>query len=473
MVLSREQMFDRILASDSSYNGVFFTGVLTTGIYCLPSCKARKPKLENVKFFDSVDAARKAGLRACKKCHPDAFVDGIDPEGTHIESIITEIRQSPGGCMGLLEFASKLGVGQSTLYKLVKKHYHTTPGEFLMRSRVEAAKIQLLKTHRPITEVAFDVGFESLSTFYEHFSRLVGMAPSLYRKLLDNTEFSVELPDNFCPKALLGYFGRDPLSLTERVQDNIIDLGIQLAGGAVRLHLEFGASVVTCQLSGGSAVEAHAVVCRMIGLDQDPAGFHLVADRAYPGWLPHRDIGLRIPMTPTCFDGVIWAILGQQVNLSFAYALRRRLVNLAGTKIDESLWAPPRPEDIAILSTDDLLPLQFSLRKAEYLIGTSKLITQGKLELETFTRRSAVAVEKELMAIRGFGPWSTNYLMMRSLGFADCVPVGDTGLTSGLQKSLKLEERPDAKKTIELMEPFAPFRSLATLHLWQSLHFES
>ena len=95
MRMNQATMYARVLAGDAAYNGRFFTGVLTTGIYCLPSCKARKPKPENVRFFPSCEAARQAGLRACKKCHPDDFARGADPLLETVESLVGEIRASP------------------------------------------------------------------------------------------------------------------------------------------------------------------------------------------------------------------------------------------------------------------------------------------------------------------------------------------------------------------------------------------
>src|SRR5688500_20408941 len=96
MRISESKMYDRFVAGDPAWDGRFFTGVLTTGIYCIPSCKARKPKRENVKFFASCEAARSAGLRACMKCHPDDFARGADPLLETIESLVSEIRSNPG-----------------------------------------------------------------------------------------------------------------------------------------------------------------------------------------------------------------------------------------------------------------------------------------------------------------------------------------------------------------------------------------
>jgi AraC family transcriptional regulator of adaptative response / DNA-3-methyladenine glycosylase II len=110
---------------------------------------------------------------------------------------------------------------------------------------------------------------------------------------------------------------------------------------------------------------------------------------------------------------------------------------------------------------------QYSRQKAEYVIGAARLIADGKLDLAALPHMSATRAERTLLSVRGLGPWSVNYLMMRSLGFGDCVPIGDTGVTSGLHALFKLEVRPDADATRRLMSVFSPHRSLATAHIWQ------
>jgi AraC family transcriptional regulator of adaptative response / DNA-3-methyladenine glycosylase II len=179
---------------------------------------------------------------------------------------------------------------------------------------------------------------------------------------------------------------------------------------------------------------------------------------------------LRISQTPSVFEGLIWSIVGQQINFQFACLLRRRLVERAGTRIGQGLLAPPTPEAVAALEPADLLPLQFSRQKAGYVIATSRLVAEGKLDLNALRTMSVTRAERTLLAVRGLGPWSVNYIMMRALGFPDCVPLGDTGVTSGLLALLELDERPDIDATRRLMSVFSPFRSLATTHLWQFNH---
>jgi AraC family transcriptional regulator of adaptative response / DNA-3-methyladenine glycosylase II len=166
-------------------------------------------------------------------------------------------------------------------------------------------------------------------------------------------------------------------------------------------------------------------------------------------------------------DGLLWSIIGQQINLSFACVLKRRLIENTGTALAGGLFSLPTPAAMARLEPADLRPWQYSRQKAEYLIGAARLVASGKLDLAALATMSATRAERTLLAVRGLGPWSVNYIMMRSLGFADCIPIGDTGVTSGLQTLFKLEVRPDADATRRLMSVFSPHRSLATAHLWQ------
>jgi AraC family transcriptional regulator of adaptative response / DNA-3-methyladenine glycosylase II len=181
---------------------------------------------------------------------------------------------------------------------------------------------------------------------------------------------------------------------------------------------------------------------------------------------------MRIPQIPDSFDALAWVIVGQQITLAFAFTLRERLVRRAGLPAGlagSGLYAPPTAEAVANLEVEDLLGDQFSRRKAEYLIGAARRIAAGELALDRLGAGSAVRMEAELLAVRGLGPWSANYLMMRCFGFEDCLPVGDAGLVRGLEKFFGLPARPDANSTRELMLPFAPYRSWATFHLWQTL----
>jgi AraC family transcriptional regulator, regulatory protein of adaptative response / DNA-3-methyladenine glycosylase II len=464
------QRYARVLASDADCNGRFFTGVLTTGIYCLPSCKARKPKAENVRFFPTCEAARAAGLRACRKCHPDDFARGADPVLESIETLVTEIRNTPAAFRDVRAVIRRSGFGASRLFELIRRHYHTTPADLLVRARCAFAQGRLLNTNARLTTVAFEAGFESLSVFHQHFRRLTGITPADYRMLPLRPIFEIQLPANYPLNYLRRAWSRDADCLTEHLDNNRYTTTLRLDDDTIVLvTCELSPRAVRVTVSGAPAagVEIHARLAAMLGLGQDAAAFARLAKKLGLARLVRHREELRIIQTASVYDGLLWAIIGQQINLPFARLLRNRLIALAGTPAGENLHALPTPATVAALTPAALLPLQFSRQKADYLIATSRLIAEGKLDLRALAAMSATRAERTLLAVRGLGPWSVNYVMMRALGFADCVPYGDTGLTSGLQSLLKRDTRPDLDATRSHMAVFAPYRSLATAHLWQ------
>jgi AraC family transcriptional regulator of adaptative response / DNA-3-methyladenine glycosylase II len=462
-------MYARMLESDPSCNGRFFTGVLTTGIYCLPACKARKPKPGNVQFFPSCEAARAAGLRPCKKCHPDDFARGADPVLEDIETLVAEIRANPAAFADARAIVRRSGFGATRLFELMRQHYHATPSDILQRARLARARKQLLSTSDGLLEISTTAGFESLSVFHEHFRRVHGLTPGAYRDLPDCRSFTLALPDGYPIGYLRRALGRDPHSVSERLVGNEYTSAVRVCEHPTLLRLHLAPDAIRVEFDGEHALDVHALVTGLVGLDQDAMSFSRLARKLGLARLVAGRDELRIAQTHSVFDGLLWSIIGQQINLPFACLLRRRLIERAGTKLSNAggLVTPPTPAMVAALEPRDLLPLQFSRQKADYVIATSRLIAEGHLDLEALRTMSATRAERTLLAIRGLGPWSVNYVMMRSLGFPDCVPLGDTGVTSGLQSLLKLEERPDVAATRRLMSMFAPHRSLATAHLWQ------
>jgi AraC family transcriptional regulator of adaptative response / DNA-3-methyladenine glycosylase II len=473
MRMNHEQMYARFAASDSAWNGRFFTGVLTTGIYCLPSCKARKAKSANVRFFASCDEARKAGLRPCLKCHPDDFARGADPVLESIETLVSEIRGNPGRFRDARAVVRRSGFGTTRCFELFRQHFHATPADLLLRARIARARRSLVGGDLPLADVACESGFESMSVFHEHFKAMNGMTPSAYRDLRSAGAFAIELPPGYPLAYLLRTLGRDPVSATDRLTGSTYETASDLDGvrAVVRVQLGEPSVLVSVIAEGpvgpGQRVAAHRQVSGLLGLEQDAAAFSRLARRLGVARLVSGRAGLRLSQTPSVLDGLLWCIIGQQINLPFACVLKRRLVENLGTPLPGGLFSLPSAESIARLTPADMRPWQYSRQKAEYVIGAARLVAEGKLDLAGLPLMSATRAERTLLSVRGLGPWSVNYLMMRSLGFADCVPIGDTGVTSGLQAVFKLEERPDADATRRLMTVFSPHRSLATAHIWQ------
>lgn len=363
--------------------------------------------------------------------------------------------------------------------ELLEAHFKTPAGELLERFRVARASRELLEGDRPWEEIASAVGAEREGRFAAEFASQTALAPAEYRALRGARHFSLALPTSYLRERTLAYLGRDPGSLTLRVSGNHLAAAVRLAGvpaviraeireGGVRAEIEAGAPM--SPLPEDAAALAHAALLRLLGLGRHPETFEAraAADPGLGPWVA-RQRGLRISHTPDPFDGLLWVILGQQITLAFAFTLRRRLIERAGSPLPGGLVAPPTPEAVANLEIETLAGEQFSRRKAEYLIGTSRLIAGGGLAIERPEWIPATRIERELLAVRGLGPWSVQYLLMRAYGFEDCVPVGDAGLTRALQNVYALPARPGPPETLALMAPFAPYRSWATFHLWESI----
>ena len=461
-------MYDRAVAKDRTYDGRFYTAVTTTGIYCLPSCPARKPKIEHVTFFVSEADARSKGFRACLRCRPERL--GEDRDLERLEVLVGQVRIRPHVFRTVEDLAAESGLGATKLTDLFRVHLHTTPAAFLVRMSVKRAQRLLIETSLPASQVALEAGFESLSVFHAQFRKQMALTPGKYRALAEDDGFVLNLPEHFRVGDVLAYHGRDPESLCERVEGTTLFKAMR--GGV--LEIRFEGHQAHCRMhgigDGFSRVDLHARSLRMLGLHQDPAPFerNLVKTPAFQALAAHRP-GLRVPLTADVWEALVWAILGQQVNLAFAYALRRALVAHCGKASALALLNHPRPEALAGLAPEALMELRLSRAKAECLLRVAREVVAGDLDLEALVDGTASRASARLLAIKGIGPWTAQYVMMRGCGFGDCVPLGDAGLTLALQRHLGLDHRPDAAETSALLAPFAPHRSLAVFHLWASL----
>lgn len=475
MQWDERQLYEVFTARDAAWDGRFVTGVVTTGIYCLPSCPARKPLPENVRFFATEAEARDAGLRPCRRCRPDLFYEGRDPDLERLEELLAEVAREPAQFPDAASLAAASGFGVSKLAALARRHYHATPLALLQRVRVGWAAARLLGGGTRLLDVGFEAGWESPSAFHAAFRKLTGLSPGGYRRLASDDEIVLRLPARYRIEDTLAYLGRDPESPTERVRGRSAVRALRLADGPARVTVELAAGHARCRLeaeralSPGERAEAHGALVRWLALD-GVASPSASARRGAP-WrrLTARRPGLRVPRTPTVFEGLTWAIVGQQVNLPFAYRLRRRAIELAGERLDPWLVCHPTPERLAAVDPADLARRQFSRRKAEYLLGAAARAASGELDLEALPAGSATRAARRLGEVRGVGPWTVEYVLMRSCGFGDCLPASDAGLARAVRAFFALDERPGPEEVRRLLAPFAPYRSLATFHLWSLL----
>jgi AraC family transcriptional regulator of adaptative response / DNA-3-methyladenine glycosylase II len=440
----------------------------------LPSCSARQPKPENVRLFKTEAEALEAGLRACKRCRPDLFYRGEHADIALFEALAARVRAQPAEHADTAALARACGVSQTKLGDLLRVHAHMTPASWLKREHVRAACRLLLDTEQRVVDVGHAAGFESESAFHRQFLTITRMTPGAYRGLNGASVFMLQLPAGYRAAEVLAYHARDPASTCERVEGTTIFKALALDNTTAVLEMSLEPQAAWCRVHaddklGTRAIEtAHTVALRMLGLTSDVTGFETRAARdARMVPLLARRPGLRLPLTPSEFEGLSWAIIGQQINIAFASSLRRELLDLAGTPV-RGMVAHPNAERVANMSVSDLTKRRFSRSKAEYLIGAAQAVAAGDLTA-VLGERSAVAAERELVRIRGIGTWTARYVLMRGAGFADCAPVGDVALAAALQKLTAADVRPAAGEVERLMQPFAPHRSLATFHLWASL----
>lgn len=178
--LSFDEMWDKIMACDQKYDGLFFTAVKTTGIYCRPSCKSRKPKKINVKFYYDIHTVEQAGFRACKRCQPE--VDH-SPHTELIRNVIAFLINHYKQKLVLKDIANHVGVSPFYLERLFKQETLETPRSYLEKIRIDKAAYLLSSTDQSNLEICYEVGFQSPSSFYKVFRRLMNCSPSEYRIL--------------------------------------------------------------------------------------------------------------------------------------------------------------------------------------------------------------------------------------------------------------------------------------------------
>ncbi len=278
-------------------------------------------------------------------------------------------------------------------------------------------------------------------------------------------QIDIPLPAGYRHDDVLAFHGRDPLQLAERVEPGRIRKGVLLNGKAVLLDVRLDDGVARCSVDG----DADEALLNILGLRIDPAPF-LKAVKKDPllGPLAKRQPGLRIMQSATIFEALTWAIIGQQINLPFAISLRRTFIELAGRAHASGIWCYPEATDVARLDVTDLTSRKFSGAKAETLLRFARLVAEGTLVLDASD--DAALVSEKLLAVKGIGPWTVNYALLRGYGYADCSLHGDVAIRNALQRLTGSASKPDMAQTEALLRQYAPHRTMAAAHLWASLH---
>ncbi len=469
------------LARDPRFDGRFFIGVQTTGVYCRPICPVRPPKAKNVRFYSSAAAAAEAGFRPCLRCRPESSPGAPAWRGTETTvsralRLIEEGALDAGGVEGL---ATRLGVGSRHLSRLFLKHIGVAPVQVAQTRRLHLAKKLLDETNLSVTEIAYAAGFGSLRRFNEVILSTYRRSPSAIRKLRRavSEESGLRLELAYRPPFdwswMLAFFGARAVAGVESVEDGVyrrtISVGGRTGSIAVRPIPDTNRLELAVNVPDTSAVAAIAARARRaFDLDADPLS--IGRDLGRDGALAQRvkaSPGLRVPGAWNGFEIAVRAILGQSVTVAGARTLAGRVAARYGTKVAETesrcALSFPTPE---VLADRDLNDLGVAASRAAAIKTLAKRVADGKLDLETpQDLENFVGVLQE---IQGIGPWTAQYIALRALGHPDAFPVGDLGLLKGAGVCFSEKRALTHTALARRAEEWRPWRAYAAMHLWSA-----
>jgi DNA-3-methyladenine glycosylase II len=297
--------------------------------------------------------------------------------------------------------------------------------------------------------------------------------------------FTLDLPKNYRAQEILSFHARDPEQLAERITETSISKAIIINNHQALINVELLPHEAKCTFQtddlDASLAPAQQIINGILGLTIAVESFErkMKLD-ALLGGLVLRQKGLRIPQAATPFEALTWAIIGQQINLRFAIQLRHTFIKLAGAKHSNGLYCYPDAALVCRLTVEQLTANKFSRAKAETLLRVANLVMEGALPLDTWldtwpqSLLDIDAMHNALLNVKGIGPWTAHYALMRGFGVADCSLHGDVAVRKALAKTRGVDATaPTINEAEAILAAYAPYRSLVAAHLWASLHMSA
>ena len=495
-------------ARDARFDGRFFTGVTSTGIYCRPVCKVRAPKRENCRFFPLAAQAEQAGFRPCLRCRPE-LAPGCDRLGLSADfstcawsvqestailaqqaaRLLDEPLAWSDGQVSMAALAVRLGVSERHVRRIFETHWGVSPLQYWQTRRLLTAKQLLTDTSLPVSDVALQSGFASVRRFNAAFLEHYRLQPLALRKAgsgatvggkaqAQASSGGLLLRAAYRPPydvaAMLQFYATRQIAGLEAVDVGNRSLartirvtqGDRITSGWVQATFAVNEPVVHFVISAslGSALPAVLVRLRaLLDLDADPQAINAVLLSDFPG-----TEGLRLPGTVDGFELAVRAVLGQQVTVAAARTLATRLVARYGTPLESPVeglqWLFPTPQALAHASADDLGQLGIVKQRQRAIQALALAVSQGQLTLHPAA--DVPTTMAALQALPGIGPWTANYIAMRALRWPDAFPAGDVAL----HKALGVQEAPHPAVAAEAAsQRWRPWRSYAVLRAWARL----
>lgn len=298
-----------------------------------------------------------------------------------------------------------------------------------------------------------------------------------------NGDIIIDLPGDFDIKANLGYLERNKNECMFEVENEIITRVIVVGDTRtlVQIHVNKRNQMIVQFLKDSRPLkqsdreEVVRYIREWFDFDRDLTPFYEMAkaDPLLKGPIQEFS-GLRLIGVPDLFEALCWGILGQQINLAFAYTLKRQFVEKFGDSIEwngKNYWIFPSFEQIAKLTPEDLADIKMTFKKSEYIIGIAQLMANGELSKEKLLRMGSLnEAEKSLVKIRGIGPWTANYVLMRCLRYTSAFPIDDVGLHNAIKHLTGSDKKPVREELFNLSLRWEKWQAYATFYLWRVLY---
>ena len=465
-----------VQSRDQRFDGWFVTAVTTTGIYCRPSCPARTPFRDNVRFLPTAAAAQRAGYRACKRCRPDA-TPGSPQWDVRADVVGRAMRLIADGAIdrsGVPGLAAELGYSVRQLERLLLAEVGAGPLALARAQRAQTARVLIETTTLPMAEVAFGAGFASIRQFNDTVRAVFGVSPSGLRALragrgrpADTTSgaLTVRLPFRrpLCPDNLFGHLAATAVPGVEEVVGTTYRRTLRLAHGPGVVGLTPTPDHIVCRVQLHDVADLTTAIARcrrLLDLDADPEAVdRVVGGDPVLAPLVGKAPGRRVPRTVDGPEFAVRAVFGQQVSTAAARTSTGTVVAEYGQPVDDPggglTHLFPSPEDLV-----GAIPALAGGR-GRTLAGLVGALVSGRLDLGPGCDR--IEARRVLATVPGIGPWTIEMVAMRALGDPDALCDVDLGVRRGAVELGLPSTRVALRRR---SERWRPWRAYAVQHLW-------
>lgn len=478
MQLDPDRCYQALTSHDVRFDGLFYVGVASTGIYCRPVCPAKTPRRENCRFFRSAGVAELAGFRPCLRCRPELAPGQarIDSAGRIAGAVAQRIEDGALNEGSLEELAAEFELSSRQLRRLVQQELGLSPVELAQTQRLLFAKRLLADTRLPVTEVAFASGFSSVRRFNALFQERYRLTPSEMRRgtegaAVDALTLELCYRPPFDWEALLGWLESRTLTGVERIEHGSYSRTLRLGahqGWITARPAPSGRAALRVEVSTSLTPALTSVLARLRHLfdlhaDPNQINAHLSEDPVLRGRI-ERHPGLRVPGAFDGFELGLRAILGQQVSVRAATTIAGRFVTAFGEPAGHPqpglTHLSPTAKRIAAADATELTTLGVTRSRAASIQALAREIAEGGLRLEPGAPLERTL--SRLISLPGIGEWTAQYIALRALRWPDAFPHSDLGLRQALGGVA-------ASTVLKAAESWRPWRAYAALHLWKSL----